>query len=388
MEEKYELKQVRVRLALSEAESLYSTEEFRDAESAANAMAEVMSQLDREYCCVVNLDSGLRPINFNIVSMGSINQALVPIQNVFKSAILSNAAAIMLLHNHPSGRVEPSREDILITQKIIEAAKWVDIPVVDHIIVGGGNGNQYSFRNKKGEEYAFSETSVSYLKQNDSVTEVDKELIKEGGLVRGYDVNIKETLEKVVTVSAVSREEAEEIVEKAYYNSQYVLDDENVTGVSFETLQEHETVVEHDEKISALLIKPGEVPERVVIKDELRDLQKMVGGGIEVVYPFQERVAAIVNDEGKLLGLPLNRALADEKGKIYDILAGNVLIVGVSGPDFCSLTPEQMDHYEKRFYHPEIFIQMGRGIKAIPLSVASGSEEKKTNKHKLEEQFI
>ena len=144
MPQQYELKQVRI--YLKEATPLYSNEEIISPESAIRVMSEALAGMDREYCCVVNLDSRHRPINFNIVSIGDANSAIVPIQNVFKSAIASSAAGIILLHNHPSGVLEPSREDTIITEKLIYAGKLMDINIVDHVIVGGTEGKYYSFK--------------------------------------------------------------------------------------------------------------------------------------------------------------------------------------------------------------------------------------------------
>ena len=101
----YRLAQVDVRLVLKESTSLYSTESLSGPEQAARIMAEAMKDLDREMVCVVNMDNHLRPINYNVVSIGSLNASVVPVQNVFKSSILSNAGSIMLLHNHPSGEI-------------------------------------------------------------------------------------------------------------------------------------------------------------------------------------------------------------------------------------------------------------------------------------------
>lgn len=70
-------------------------------EGAAAVMRDVLKELDREWVCVVNMDNHLKPVNFNIVSIGSINQSLAPIQNILKSGILSNCSNIMLMHNHP-----------------------------------------------------------------------------------------------------------------------------------------------------------------------------------------------------------------------------------------------------------------------------------------------
>ena len=164
MAEEYELKQVKVRLKLAEADPIYSTEQITTPDKAAEVMAQVLSQMDREYCCVVNLDGANHPINFNVVSIGDVNQAHVPIQNVFKSAILSNAASIMMFHNHPSGSVKASREDIDVTKRLIEAGKIMNIPVLDHIIVGGGTKERFSFREESPEMFNVSE-SMSYVVQ-------------------------------------------------------------------------------------------------------------------------------------------------------------------------------------------------------------------------------
>jgi len=96
--DQYKLSEVRVKLA--EGTALYSTQPMDSPQSAVRCMADMLSELDREYLCVVNMDNKLHPINYNIVSIGGINTAPAPMTNIFKSAILSNASSIMLLHNH------------------------------------------------------------------------------------------------------------------------------------------------------------------------------------------------------------------------------------------------------------------------------------------------
>ena len=83
------------------------------------------------------------------------------------------------------------------------------------------------------------------------------------------------------------------------------------------------------EKMTVLYVKPGEKPKRIEIENDLEALQRAVGGYIEAVYPYEDPVALIVNEEGKLNGLPLNRALRDEDNDIYDIVAGPFLVVGL-----------------------------------------------------------
>lgn len=145
-----QLKEVQARLILREGPVLYSSSPIGSPEAAVDVMAEVLRDMDREYVCVVNLDIKLRPLNFNIVSIGSISASMAPVSNVFKTAILQNAASLLMLHNHPSGDVTPSRQDHEITKRIVEAGKLMDIPVMDHIIIGaetGGGSRRFSFRN-------------------------------------------------------------------------------------------------------------------------------------------------------------------------------------------------------------------------------------------------
>jgi hypothetical protein len=158
--------------------------------------------------------------------------------------------------------------------------------------------------------------------------------------LKEYDVKITETLEKTVTVQAESHDAAEEQVRAAYYNSEYILDSENFTGVAFGTTEEREVQKEQADTMNVLLVKPFMYPQAVQIGCELEDLQKAVGGDIEATYPFNEPVALVMHDEGKLVGKELNRALRDDDGDIYDIIAGDFLVVGLGEDDFCSLSPE------------------------------------------------
>ena len=185
--------------------------------------------------------------------------------------------------------------------------------------------------------------------------------------MKEYDVKITETLEKTVTVQAESHDAAEEQVRAAYYNSEYILDSENFTGVAFGTTEEREVQKEQADTMNVLLVKPFMYPQAVQIGCELEDLQKAVGGDIEATYPFNEPVALVMHDEGKLVGKELNRALRDDDGDIYDIIAGDFLVVGLGEDDFCSLSPELMKQFEEHFHQPETFVRMGRSIMALPV---------------------
>lgn len=145
----YTLPRVEVRLKLKESEVLYSTSPINSPDKAVQVMADALKDLDREMVCIVNMDTKNRPINFNVVSIGSINESMVPMQNIFKAALLSNSARIMLLHTHPSGVAEPSREDDAITHKVVEACKLMDIGFVDHVIIGCITGDVFSYQRDK-----------------------------------------------------------------------------------------------------------------------------------------------------------------------------------------------------------------------------------------------
>ena len=107
------------------------------------------------------------------------------------------------------------------------------------------------------------------------------------------------------------------------------------------------------ETISVLMVEPGKYPREIEIGTELEDLQAAVGGNIEVVYPFDDQVGLVMNEEGKINGLPLNRALQDEKGNLVDVIAGPFMVVGLTEESFGSLTQEQMKTYGDKFHTPQ-----------------------------------
>ena len=146
MSKKFGLDQVAVRL-VKEA-PLLSDEEISSPEDVVRILGDAFQDYDREVVGVVNLRSDNVPINMTIISMGTLNQSLVHPREVLKAAFLSNAASILLFHNHPSGSLEPSKDDIAITGRMQQLCMLAGVPVVDHIILGG-NQSYYSFREKK-----------------------------------------------------------------------------------------------------------------------------------------------------------------------------------------------------------------------------------------------
>lgn len=121
------------------------------------------------------------------------------------------------------------------------------------------------------------------------------------------------------------------------------------------------------EKMTVLVVEPRKEPYVKEIDPGLHALQAEVGGDIGAAYPFRDPVALVCNDEGKLIGLDLNRGLRDENGELYDIMAGTFLVVGLGEEDFASLSPELAQKYMEHFRQPEQFISLGGQIIALPV---------------------
>lgn len=119
--------------------------------------------------------------------------------------------------------------------------------------------------------------------------------------------------------------------------------------------------------IKILVVEPGKKPYAKEIDSSLKSLQHEVGGYIEGIYPFEEPVAIVCNEEAKMEGLPLNRALRDDEGEIYDIVAGTFLVVGLTDDSFGSLSDDLIQKFSNHFNPPETFINIGGKIVVAPV---------------------
>ena len=119
-----------------------------------------------------------------------------------------------------------------------------------------------------------------------------------------------------------------------------------------------------------LVVEPEHRPEVREIDGSLKSMQEIVDGLIQAVYPFDDPVALVCNDEGKIMNLPTNRGLRGSDGQIYDIICGTFFLCGTPADcdHFTSLTPEQIVRYEKRFHTPEAFVCSNGRILCVPLS--------------------
>ena len=126
----------RVSIRIVRDPPLISEEPITGPESAAEIISEFLCDFDREVVVIVNLRNDGKPINMNVMSMGTINASIMVPREALKASILSNASNVLLAHNHPSGNLVPSQDDIKVTDMMIRAYDLLGMSVLDHIIVG------------------------------------------------------------------------------------------------------------------------------------------------------------------------------------------------------------------------------------------------------------
>lgn len=121
---------------IKERSMLYGARQIKTPLLAANLAQNLFANADREMLIVASLDSKCSPLSLEIAAVGNVNSCIVSPREIFKSAIISNAAHIMIFHNHLSGDCSPSNEDISVTKRLIEVGELIGIPLLDHIIIG------------------------------------------------------------------------------------------------------------------------------------------------------------------------------------------------------------------------------------------------------------
>ena len=124
---------------VKESSFLYQTRQILSPNDAYEMIKEQLEGLDREQFIIACLNSKHEPTDITVVSVGTLNKAIIHPREVFKTAILSNAASIMAFHNHPSGETTPSQQDIQLTKRLYEAGELLGIKLLDHLIIGDGS---------------------------------------------------------------------------------------------------------------------------------------------------------------------------------------------------------------------------------------------------------
>jgi DNA repair protein RadC len=123
---------------VKESSVTYNLESIANPATAAEIINQVfdMENQPNEVFAILCLSTKNKVIGAHIISQGSLSSSIVHPREVFKAAILNNAASVILAHNHPSGDPEPSKDDIEITRRLVEAGKLLGIEVLDHVIIG------------------------------------------------------------------------------------------------------------------------------------------------------------------------------------------------------------------------------------------------------------
>lgn len=183
--------------------------------------------------------------------------------------------------------------------------------------------------------------------------------------MKEFEVTITETLQKTVSIEAETKEEAKQLVEDMWKDGDIILDADNFADVEYAADNGKE--IEKLNELEVLLVEPGQYAKMTTIEAGLSSMQEIVGGDIQAAYYFDEPVALVCNEEGKINGSELNRAIKDDNGKIVDIIAGTFFICGLGDENFTSLPPEHREKFEKMFKKPEAFLKMGKGIMSIPV---------------------
>ena len=119
---------------------------IKSSDEVAQIYGPGLRDLKKEIFMVILLASNNKVIDDTVISEGVLNASVVTPREVFRSALLANAAAVILIHNHPSGNLEPSKEDIQLTKQMVEAGKAMNIPVLDHIIIAGDGYTSFADR--------------------------------------------------------------------------------------------------------------------------------------------------------------------------------------------------------------------------------------------------
>lgn len=249
--------------------------------------------------------------------------------------------------------------------------------------IAGQNQKRYTDKNaaikyldgrKKAYSHLFTEISPPIPK------EYEHHFMVHGTLLPGYTV---EGLEQAKTEHAAAEVSEGGIFTPENREKPSVLGKLSVAKTQEKTPAAPGTAMKKKEDIimKVLMVEPGKSPYAAEIESGLKSLQAAVGGDIQAVYPYEDPVALICNEEGKLMGLPLNRALFDDDGHIYDIVSGNFLIVGLGEEDFTDLSPDLMEKYGEQFKYPEKFARIAGEIIAVKQPATNEHREKPMMHH-------
>ena len=159
----------------------------------------------------------------------------------------------------------------------------------------------------------------------------------------------------------------------------YFVDSIGFKSIPFDKSLCKEPVDAGSGKISVLLVEPNKYPKMIEIDDTLEAMQEVVGGDIEEYMPFEDEVAIICNEEGKVTGLPPNRAVYEENAReMQDIICGKFFVAYApfEAEKFQSLPPDLAEKYREKFKYPERFMRVNNEIVAVPFKPVRADKER------------
>ncbi len=162
---------------------------IQSPEEAATLIIIEMSCLEREQLRILTLNTRNRLLNMHLIYQGSLNSSQVRVGELFKPAILENAASIIVAHNHPSGDATPSPDDVAVTRAIVEAGKLLDIDVLDHLVIAGG---KFVSLKQRGLGFSISEIRPRYAAEASPMIQNDTELLEEFNSLDQLQISIYE----------------------------------------------------------------------------------------------------------------------------------------------------------------------------------------------------
>ena len=154
----YKIPEITVRMYVKEIDAMYSREPITNTFEMADLLCRQFKDLDREQMIVMNIDAQGRPISYHVAGIGGTTSVHFPITNVFKTAIIQNAVSIVLCHNHPGGKLSPSREDLEATKECVRVGELLGIRLLDHFIISPDD--YYSMRERNSELFNYNKGGI------------------------------------------------------------------------------------------------------------------------------------------------------------------------------------------------------------------------------------
>ena len=315
MEKKFELKQVEVRLKVKASDPIYSNEPVDCAMKAVRLLSDFMKNMDREYVYILNFDTKMRPLSYSMVSMGGMSYAPIDPANIFKTALLSNAANMMIMHVHPSGDYTPSATDKEVTKRMVRAGMLIGIPVQDHLVVAAGTGEYYSMRLNMPElftQHAEMEQSVAengILQVHEDAADIDPKVYNKViyFLERQQDLmqNTPEAWELAKEITILMHDVLEQEMDTRNYQTQkYIVEsaekirDNNTDSLkeTLATLGEKATSFEQAKEALSLIVKLSSYGEW---EPAARETIKAFEMGTEAVKETAKQVGEQIKSEEK-----------------------------------------------------------------------------------------